>query len=238
MRNLARLHAAGIPCPKPLQLRLHVLGEVASAVRPWPAGRSRLMQGPHAGLPGQAAVACAWSYCRASPPIHSSLGNRNGQLSSTLTPTPPPVHAVMEFLGEGGVAAPRLKDAGLPPPRMRQAYTEMILMLRALYQKCRLVHADLSGEALLPAVPGGSWPGPCWNPCNTWGRLALPCAALALASPASRTPTLTGHSSTFRAVPHGLSRCLYRRIQRVGAQQRAVLHRCQPGGGAGPPPRL
>ncbi len=27
MRNLARLHAAGIPCPKPLQLRMHVLGE-------------------------------------------------------------------------------------------------------------------------------------------------------------------------------------------------------------------
>lgn len=28
MRNLARLHAAGILCPKPLQLRLHVLGEL------------------------------------------------------------------------------------------------------------------------------------------------------------------------------------------------------------------
>ena len=99
----------------------------------------------------------------------------------------------MEFLGENGVAAPRLKDAGLPPPRMRQAYTggdgvaglagmggahqvlplaahasgsalqgpskprpaparpapsctEMLIMLRTLYQKCRLVHADLSGE--------------------------------------------------------------------------------------------
>ncbi|KAI7837741.1 hypothetical protein COHA_008463 [Chlorella ohadii] len=76
MRNLARLHAAGILCPKPLQLRLHVL--------------------------------------------------------------------VMEFIGENGVAAPRLKDAGLPPSRMRQAYTEMLVMLRNLYQKCRLVHADLS----------------------------------------------------------------------------------------------
>lgn len=28
MRNLARLHAAGIPSPKPLQLRMHVLGEL------------------------------------------------------------------------------------------------------------------------------------------------------------------------------------------------------------------
>ncbi|PSC75250.1 serine threonine-kinase RIO1-like [Micractinium conductrix] len=76
MRNLARLNSAGIPSPKPVQLRMHVL--------------------------------------------------------------------VMEFLGENGVAAPRLKDAGLPPPRMRQAYTEMLIMLRTLYQKCRLVHADLS----------------------------------------------------------------------------------------------
>lgn len=31
MRNLARLHTAGILCPKPIQLRLHVLGE-------WQAG--------------------------------------------------------------------------------------------------------------------------------------------------------------------------------------------------------
>ncbi|KAL4432421.1 hypothetical protein ABPG77_001720 [Micractinium sp. CCAP 211/92] len=81
MRNLARLHAAGIPCPKPLQLRMHVL--------------------------------------------------------------------VMEFLGGNGVAAPRLKDAGLPPARMRQAYTEMVVMIRQLYQKCRLVHADLSEYNIL-----------------------------------------------------------------------------------------
>jgi RIO kinase 1 len=81
MRNLLRLHSAGIPCPKPHQLRLHVL--------------------------------------------------------------------VMEFLGSDGVAAPRLKDANLPPPRMRRAYTEVILLVRSLYQKCRLVHADLSEYNLL-----------------------------------------------------------------------------------------
>lgn len=81
MRNLLRLHAAGIPCPKPVQLRLHVL--------------------------------------------------------------------VMEFLGNAGTAAPRLKDAGLPPARMRRAYTEVILILRTLYQKCRLVHADFSEYNLL-----------------------------------------------------------------------------------------
>lgn len=81
MRNLSRLHTAGIPCPKPHQLRLHVL--------------------------------------------------------------------VMEFLGQGGIAAPRLKDAHLPAPRMRRAYTEVVLLVRALYHKCRLVHADLSEYNLL-----------------------------------------------------------------------------------------
>jgi RIO kinase 1 len=81
MRNLARLHAAGIPCPKPIELRLHVL--------------------------------------------------------------------VMEFLGTDGTAAPRLRDAGLPPSRMRRAYTEVILILRALYHQCRLVHADFSEYNLL-----------------------------------------------------------------------------------------
>ncbi|GIL49848.1 hypothetical protein Vafri_6156 [Volvox africanus] len=81
MRNLMRLHAAGINSPQPLQLRLHVL--------------------------------------------------------------------VMEFIGEDGVAAPRLRDAGLPLQRLRSAYTEMLMVLRNLYQKCRLVHADLSEYNIL-----------------------------------------------------------------------------------------
>jgi len=56
---------------------------------------------------------------------------------------------VMEFIGEEGVAAPRLRDAGLPPQRLRTAYTEMVLIVRTLYQKCRLVHADLSEYNIL-----------------------------------------------------------------------------------------
>ncbi|GIL77701.1 hypothetical protein Vretimale_6760 [Volvox reticuliferus] len=56
---------------------------------------------------------------------------------------------VMEFIGEDGVAAPRLRDAGLPLQRLRSAYTEMLLVLRNLYQKCRLVHADLSEYNIL-----------------------------------------------------------------------------------------
>ncbi|GFR47397.1 hypothetical protein Agub_g9114, partial [Astrephomene gubernaculifera] len=56
---------------------------------------------------------------------------------------------VMEFIGEDGVAAPRLRDAGLPLPRLRTAYTEMLMVLRNLFQKCRLVHADLSEYNIL-----------------------------------------------------------------------------------------
>lgn len=56
---------------------------------------------------------------------------------------------VMEFIGTEGVAAPRLRDANLPPTRMRGAYTEMVCIIRTLYQKCRLVHADLSEYNIL-----------------------------------------------------------------------------------------
>ena len=56
---------------------------------------------------------------------------------------------VMEFLGENGVASPRLKDANLPPARMRRAYTEVVLLLRNMYHRCRLVHADFSEYNLL-----------------------------------------------------------------------------------------
>ncbi|GAX85066.1 hypothetical protein CEUSTIGMA_g12486.t1 [Chlamydomonas eustigma] len=56
---------------------------------------------------------------------------------------------VMEFIGDDGVAAPRLRDAGLPPDRMRSVYTEMVLIVRTLYQTCRLVHADLSEYNIL-----------------------------------------------------------------------------------------
>lgn len=39
--------------------------------------------------------------------------------------------------------------AGLPLQRLREAYTEMVLIVRQLYQKCRLVHADLSEYNIL-----------------------------------------------------------------------------------------
>ncbi|KAI4364731.1 hypothetical protein MLD38_020786 [Melastoma candidum] len=81
MRNLMRLKAAGIRCPVPHLLRLHVL--------------------------------------------------------------------VMEFIGKDGWAAPRLKDAALSLDNMREGYFEIVIAMRRLYQKCKLVHADLSEYNIL-----------------------------------------------------------------------------------------
>ncbi|KAI3902791.1 hypothetical protein MKW92_052155 [Papaver armeniacum] len=81
MRNLMRLKAAGIRCPTPILLRLHVL--------------------------------------------------------------------VMEFVGKQGWAAPRLKDANLSEDKMRECYVQIIMVMRNLYQKCKLVHGDLSEYNIL-----------------------------------------------------------------------------------------
>ncbi|KAJ4902965.1 Serine/threonine-protein kinase Rio1 [Raphanus sativus] len=80
-RNLKRLQAAGIRCPVPILLRLHVL--------------------------------------------------------------------VMEFIGRDGWAAPRLKDAALSLDKLRESYLELIIQMRILYQKCKLVHGDLSEYNIL-----------------------------------------------------------------------------------------
>eukprot|EP00771_Trimastix_marina_P001855 gnl/Trimastix_PCT/2960.p2 GENE.gnl/Trimastix_PCT/2960~~gnl/Trimastix_PCT/2960.p2 ORF type:complete len:498 (-),score=191.59 gnl/Trimastix_PCT/2960:1377-2810(-) len=77
-RNLSRLNASGIPSPRPLILRQHVL--------------------------------------------------------------------VMDFIGEDGWAAPRLKDAAddLDEEALRRVYFDVVRMMRVLYHNCRLIHADLS----------------------------------------------------------------------------------------------
>ncbi|WCJ36258.1 Serine/threonine-protein kinase Rio1 [Euphorbia peplus] len=56
---------------------------------------------------------------------------------------------VMEFIGKDGYAAPRLKDAALSLDRLREGYLEMIIAMRTLYQKCKLVHGDLSEYNIL-----------------------------------------------------------------------------------------
>ena len=81
MRNLRRIYAAGIPCPEPLYLRLHVL--------------------------------------------------------------------LMGFVGDRkGTPAPQLKDVELTGDDIESRWTSLYLQLlgymRIMYQKCHLVHADLS----------------------------------------------------------------------------------------------
>ncbi|OWZ70352.1 hypothetical protein AYX14_04248 [Cryptococcus neoformans] len=56
---------------------------------------------------------------------------------------------VMDFLGTGEVASPRLKDAEIPEDRLPDLYAEMIIATRRMYQHCHLVHADLSEYNIL-----------------------------------------------------------------------------------------
>jgi len=49
---------------------------------------------------------------------------------------------IMEFIGKNGASAPLLKEA--PPKNPKRVYRRLLTYLRKLYQKARLVHADLS----------------------------------------------------------------------------------------------
>jgi len=55
----------------------------------------------------------------------------------------------MDFIGEGMIPAPRLKNAELNTEKLSSVYLELILMMRILYQECHLIHADLSEYNLL-----------------------------------------------------------------------------------------
>eukprot|EP00349_Pseudokeronopsis_sp_Brazil_P012270 CAMPEP_0202976154 /NCGR_PEP_ID=MMETSP1396-20130829/74958_1 /ASSEMBLY_ACC=CAM_ASM_000872 /TAXON_ID= /ORGANISM="Pseudokeronopsis sp., Strain Brazil" /LENGTH=215 /DNA_ID=CAMNT_0049712963 /DNA_START=249 /DNA_END=896 /DNA_ORIENTATION=+ len=56
---------------------------------------------------------------------------------------------VMEFLGEDGIGAPRLKDALNQIEDIQQTYVDVLFIMRNMYQKCHLVHADFSPYNLL-----------------------------------------------------------------------------------------
>lgn len=82
MRNLMRLYQSGIPTPKPLGLRFHVL--------------------------------------------------------------------LMEFIGtEDGWPSPRLHDAKIEDAKYIELYHQLVAYVILMYQKCRLVHADLSEYNIL-----------------------------------------------------------------------------------------
>lgn len=55
----------------------------------------------------------------------------------------------MEFLGKDGWPSPRLKDTDLSEKHIREAYVQTISIMRNMYQRCKLVHGDLSEYNLL-----------------------------------------------------------------------------------------
>ena len=71
------------------------------------------------------------------------------RLRSAGIPCPAPIilrsHVLcMEFIGENGFPAPRLKDANISESKARQLYMQCVCIVRDLYWKAKLVHADLS----------------------------------------------------------------------------------------------
>lgn len=56
---------------------------------------------------------------------------------------------LMDFIGSTGWPAPKLKDVQLNESKLRKVYRECVEMMWRLYNKCRLVHADLSEYNLL-----------------------------------------------------------------------------------------
>jgi len=98
-------------------------------------------------------------YCRSNPrkmvKVWAEKEMRNyRRIHAAGIPTPVPIllksHVlIMEFLGTNGWPAPRLKDAILKEKRLREAYVQTIFIMRHMYQRCKLVHGDLSEYNLL-----------------------------------------------------------------------------------------
>eukprot|EP00536_Pseudo-nitzschia_multiseries_P006251 jgi/Psemu1/192692/e_gw1.130.127.1 len=98
-------------------------------------------------------------YCKSNPrkmvKVWAEKELRNyRRIHAAGIPCPTPIFLkahilLMEFLGKNGWPSPRLKDAGLSEKHMREAYVQTILIMRHLYQRCKLVHGDLSEYNLL-----------------------------------------------------------------------------------------
>lgn len=56
---------------------------------------------------------------------------------------------LMQFVGKGGWPAPRLKDVDISESKARELYMDSVIMVWTLFNKCKLVHADLSEFNLL-----------------------------------------------------------------------------------------
>jgi len=98
-------------------------------------------------------------YCKSNPrkmvKVWAEKEMRNyRRLHAAGIPCPVPVllksHVLlMEFLGTDGWPSPRLKDANLKEKRLREAYVQTIFIMRHMFQRCKLVHGDLSEYNLL-----------------------------------------------------------------------------------------
>jgi RIO kinase 1 len=98
-------------------------------------------------------------YCKSNPrkmvKVWAEKEMRNyRRLHTAGIPCPVPIvlksHVlIMEFLGVNGWPSPRLKDANLSERRMREAYVQTVIIMRRMYQVCRLVHGDLSEYNML-----------------------------------------------------------------------------------------
>lgn len=51
---------------------------------------------------------------------------------------------LMKFIGKDGWPAPKLKDIELSESKARQLYRDVVVIMWKMYNKCKLVHADLS----------------------------------------------------------------------------------------------
>lgn len=56
---------------------------------------------------------------------------------------------VMSFIGKDQQPAPKLKDAVLSARQLQLAYEQCVQMMCTMYQKCKLIHADLSEYNML-----------------------------------------------------------------------------------------
>jgi hypothetical protein len=71
----------------------------------------------------------------------------------------------MEFFGVDGWPAPRLKDAEISQKRAKRLYHDCIVIMRRMFQECRLVHGDLSEYNMLCVflLSEGSLEGCFWS---------------------------------------------------------------------------
>jgi RIO kinase 1 len=98
-------------------------------------------------------------YCKSNPrkmvKVWAEKEMRNyRRIYNAGIPCPAPIllksHVlIMEFLGENGWPSPRIRDANLSEKRLREAYVQTIIIMRRMFQRCKLVHGDLSEYNLL-----------------------------------------------------------------------------------------